>query len=104
MATTYVLPARGPFLEEKVVVSHQSGEILWPIKGIFEVAYGDDTKRQYLTVLDKSISPLEKLYGEIFGTDPPKLAVPGTCGNQVLVNFYIYIYIYLAIRHNYLPS
>ena len=90
MATTYVLPARGPFLEEKVVVSHQSGEILWPIKGIFEVAYGDDTKRQYLTVLDKSISPLEKLYGEIFGTDPPKLAVP------VEIKFwYNFTYIYI---------
>ena len=84
MATTYVLPARGPFLEEKVVLSHQSGEILWPIRGIFEVAYGDETKRQYPTVLDKSISPIEKLYREIFGTDSPKIAVPGTCGNQVL--------------------
>lgn len=79
MSTIFVLPARGPFLEEKVCISHASGEVLWPVRAMFDVAYGDSNKRQYLQLLDKSAAPIKKVYEEIFKTMPPKLAVTLIC-------------------------
>ena len=79
MSTLFVLPARGPFLEEKVCISQTSGEVLWPVKAMFDVAYGESNKRQYLQLLDKSSGPINKVYEEIFNTMPPKLAVALIC-------------------------
>ena len=78
MAISYILPARGPLPEEKVVISEKSGEILWPIKDIHALAIGN-SKRQYFAVLDKSTSLIGYVYEEIFGSPPPKLAAPRLC-------------------------
>ena len=76
MSVPFIARVSGPLVEEKVCISQCSGEILWPTKNIYEVAFGGDTNRQYLQVLDKSVTPIEQVYTEIFGCQAPRLAVP----------------------------
>ena len=76
MSVPFIARVSGPLLEEKVCIAQCSGEILWPTRNLYEVAFGGDTSRQYLQVLDKSVKPIEKVYTEIFGCKAPRLAVP----------------------------
>ena len=45
-----------------------TGEILWPVKAFFAVAF-PNSQRQYLGIVDKSKSALATLFCRIFGGD-----------------------------------
>ena len=40
MSVPFIARVSGPLVEEKVCISQCSGEILWPTKNIYEVAFG----------------------------------------------------------------
>ena len=64
MAIPFLTSSSGPISQLKCCVT-ESGEILWPVKSFFSVAFGD-SQRQYLGV-DKSKLSLGKLCCTIFG-------------------------------------
>jgi len=78
MSISFVIPARGPLPQEKICIARQSAEMLWPMKAMFDNAFGD-TSRQYLSVLDQSVVPITRIYEDMFGVVAPKLAVAGIC-------------------------
>ena len=48
MSIPFIVPASGPLPEGKVCISQKSGEILWPIRHIYDIAYGDSSIRHCL--------------------------------------------------------
>lgn len=75
MGEIYQVNSLGPLSAPKVCVSEASGEILWPVSSFFSACYGD-TQRIFLRALDKSEGPIQDLYTEMIGSDPPpELAV-----------------------------
>ena len=65
MAIPFLTSPSGPLGQLKCCVT-ESGEILWPVKSFFSIAFGD-SQRQYLGVIDKSKLSLSKLCCAIFG-------------------------------------
>lgn len=55
----------GPIGVLKCCIS-PTGDILWPTKPFFAVAFGDSS-RQYLNIIDKARGALQALYAEVFG-------------------------------------
>lgn len=75
MATAFLTPVSGLLSQLKCCVT-AAGEILWPVKSFYQLAY-PDSQRQYLGVVDKSRKALNALYCKVFGVrDADPMVVP----------------------------